>query len=77
MRRRTRKFIGACVMLSFVSIYMGAIMLIAQTDHIRHAHGLLQAVFFLLAGLCWVLPLMPLIRWMERPDRDDSAVQPS
>ncbi len=26
---------------------------------------LLQALFYLLAGLAWILPLKPLLKWME------------
>lgn len=26
---------------------------------------LLQAVFYLVAGIAWILPLKPLLRWME------------
>lgn len=73
MRRRVRKLIGTCMMLAFVCLYTGVVMLVAQTDHIRHANGVLQALFFLVTGLAWILPLMPLIRWMERPDADESA----
>ena len=72
MRRRVRKFFGAVVMLAFVSLYALIAMLVAQTDHIRAANGALQALFFFVVGLAWILPLMPLIRWMERPD--DPAV---
>ncbi|MDX7951992.1 DUF2842 domain-containing protein [Lichenihabitans sp. Uapishka_5] len=68
MRRRIRKLIGAVLMLAFVGLYAAVAMLVAQTDHIRHAPALPQALFFLVVGLAWVLPLMPLIRWMERPD---------
>ena len=68
MPRRIRKFIGAVVMLAFVAAYGAIAMIVAQTDHIRHANPVLQAIFFLVVGLSWILPLMPLIRWMERPD---------
>ncbi|PKP89034.1 MAG: DUF2842 domain-containing protein [Alphaproteobacteria bacterium HGW-Alphaproteobacteria-17] len=26
---------------------------------------LVQAVFYLIAGIVWILPLKPLLRWME------------
>ena len=29
------------------------------------AHWALQALFFLVAGTIWVLPLKPLLRWMQ------------
>lgn len=68
MPKRTRKFVGAVAMLVFVCLYGVVAMLVAQNDHIRHAHPIPQAVFFVVVGLAWILPLMPLIRWMERPD---------
>jgi hypothetical protein len=30
---------------------------------------LLQAIFYVVAGIGWVLPAMPIISWMARPDR--------
>lgn len=68
MPRRARKFVGAVVMLGFVCVYGLLAMLVAQTDHIRHAQPVLQAIFFIVVGMAWILPLMPLIKWMERPD---------
>ena len=32
------------------------------------ASKLAQAIFYVVAGLGWVLPAMPLIAWMSRPD---------
>jgi hypothetical protein len=29
-----------------------------------------QALAYLVLGVAWILPLMPLIRWMARPDPD-------
>jgi len=43
-------------------------MTIAQTPWLANS-GLLQAVFYVVAGLGWVLPAMPIISWMSRPDR--------
>lgn len=68
MPKRLRKLIGAVIMLAFVCVYGFVIMLVAQTDGVRHANPVLQAIFFLVFGLAWILPLMPLIRWMERAD---------
>ena len=27
---------------------------------------LVQAIFYLMAGIAWILPLKPLLRWMKR-----------
>ena len=41
--------------------------LIAQLPALA-ANFILQVAFYVVAGLAWVLPAMPLIRWMSRPD---------
>jgi hypothetical protein len=68
MRRRTRKFIGAIVMVGFVVIYALVVMALAQSRPIQEAPGFLRGLFYVIGGLSWVLPIMPLIRWMERED---------
>ena len=73
MRRRIRKFIGAGTMLAFVGVYAAVAMLVAQSDPIHALPGWAQAIFFAVVGLAWILPLMPLLTWMERPDPDDPA----
>lgn len=71
MRRRTRKFIGAVAMLFFVCFYALAVMALAQ-GAIQDAGKLAQAIFYVVAGIGWIIPLMPLIKWMERPDPEDA-----
>lgn len=68
MRRRVRKFIGAAVMLGFVMVYAACAMVSAETRPVREAPGVVQAIFYAIVGLAWIMPLMPLIAWMERPD---------
>lgn len=71
MRRRIRKFIGAGLMLAFVAIYAALAMLVAQAEPVQRLPGWAQAVFYAVVGLAWILPLMPLLTWMERPDPDE------
>lgn len=70
MRRRQRKFIGVVATLAFVTIYALVVMAIAQTELLKTAPELLKWVYYIVFGMGWVIPLMPLIRWMERPDAD-------
>lgn len=70
MNRRTRKFIGAITILIYVSVYALAAMAIAQ-GRLQEANKFWQGVYYLVAGMGWILPLLPLIRWMERPDKND------
>ena len=68
MPRRTRKLIGAFAMLAIVVVYALVVMALAQSPTLGEATGLLRGLFYVVAGMSWILPLMPLIRWMERRD---------
>ena len=54
-------------MLAFVAIYAPVAMALADS-RIALAPKLLQAVAYCALGILWVFPMMPLIRWMSRPD---------
>ena len=64
MTIRTRKFFGTIALLVLVVVWSLMGMTIAQTPWLA-ASGLLQAIFYVVAGL----PAMPIISWMSRPDR--------
>jgi predicted membrane channel-forming protein YqfA (hemolysin III family) len=65
MSRRIRKFIGMIVMIVFIPVYALVAMALAQ-GRITEAPTWIQTVAYILLGLIWVIPLLPLIRWMER-----------
>jgi len=66
--RRTRKFIGTLATILFVVTYALIAMALAQSRVIQDAPGYLQGLYYAVLGLAWILPVMPLIRWMERPE---------
>jgi hypothetical protein len=68
MTRRTRKLIGAAFMIAFVTVYALLAMALAQARALQEAGPLMQALGYALLGLVWVIPLFPLIKWMERSD---------
>jgi hypothetical protein len=68
MRKAQRKFVGSIVMLGFVIVYALIAMTLAQARPIQQAPGLIQALCYALLGMAWILPMLPLIKWMERPD---------
>ena len=68
MRRRLRTFIGTVAILAFVILYALVAMALAES-RIIDAPKLVQTLAYLVLGIVWIFPLMPLIRWMERPDR--------
>ena len=67
MAQRRRKFIGMLAMLAFVCLYASLAMALADS-RIAETPAAIQAILYSILGIAWVLPLMPLIRWMERPD---------
>jgi hypothetical protein len=62
---RLRKLIGAVALLALVITWALLAMALAQTV-LTSVSGLVAAIYYLVAGLGWVLPAMPLIRWMSR-----------
>ena len=67
MTIRTRKFIGTLALLLLVVVWSLLGMTAAQTPWLASSR-LLQAVFYVVAGIGWVLPAMPIVSWMARPD---------
>ncbi len=68
MQRRHRKLLGAITMIAFVLLYGPIAMALAESRILAAPHAV-QVAAYIVLGLASVLPLMPLIRWMERPDR--------
>jgi hypothetical protein len=68
MRIRARKFLGTIALLVLVVLWSLMGMTVAQTPWLANS-GLLQAIFYVVAGLGWVLPAMPIVSWMGRADR--------
>ena len=67
MTIRTRKFFGTIALLVLVVVWSLMGMAVAQMPWLANS-GLGQAVFYVVAGIGWVLPAMPIISWMARPD---------
>jgi hypothetical protein len=67
MTIRTRKFLGTIALLVLVVVWSLMGMAVAQMPWLANS-GLAQAVFYVVAGIGWVLPAIPIISWMARPD---------
>ena len=68
MPQRLRKFVGSIVLVLFISLYALTAMTVAAAK-LPGTSGWTQLVYFLVAGLLWVVPSLPLVAWMQRPDR--------
>ena len=68
MPRRLRTLLGTAFILVFVMVYALVAMSVADS-RIAEAPKLVQTLVYLLLGIVWVLPLLPLIKWMEGGSR--------
>jgi Protein of unknown function (DUF2842) len=67
MTIRTRKFLGAIALILLAAVWSLMGMAAAQMPWLASS-GRLQAIFYVVAGMGWVLPAMPIVSWMSRPD---------
>ena len=67
MTIRTRKFFGAIALVVLAATWALVGMAVAQVPWLEQS-GLLQASYYVVVGLGWVLPAMPIVSWMSRPD---------
>jgi hypothetical protein len=61
---RLRKFVGAIALFVLVTVWALLAMALAQFPVIRD-HTILSVLYYVIAGLGWILPAMPLVSWMS------------
>jgi len=67
MTIRTRKLFGAVALILVAAVWALTAMAVAQLPWLAKS-GLWQAIYYVVAGMGWVLPAMPIVSWMSRPD---------
>ena len=55
--------------LILLLIFIWSMLVISLAGHVSRWPWPLEALFYVVAGTVWVLPLKPLLRWMETGDR--------
>ena len=68
MSIRLRKFTGTVLLFVLVIVWALVAMALAQAPLI-HDNEIASVVYYVIAGLGWVLPAMPIISWMSRRDQ--------
>ena len=58
-----RKPVGTFAILALIVVWAGAVA--SFSESVGRWPVLLQAIFYLVVGIAWILPLKPLLRWME------------
>jgi hypothetical protein len=61
---RLRKFIGAVALFVLVIVWALVAMALAQVPAI-HDTTIVSVAYYVIAGLGWVLPAMPIVTWMS------------
>jgi len=74
MSIRLRKLIGAVALILLVTSWVLIAMALAQFPVIW-ANGVIETIYYVIAGLGWVLPAMPLVRWMSGRRKTDDGRQ--
>jgi membrane protein implicated in regulation of membrane protease activity len=64
-----RKPVGVLLILALIAAW--AIIMLIFTPIIVALAWPLQALFFAIFGIAWIVPLKPLLRWMERSRERD------
>ena len=58
-----RKPVGALLIIAIITVW--ALIVASAAGPIGQLHALIQAPIYLVAGIVWILPLKPLLMWME------------
>lgn len=58
-----RKPAGIGMILALIGVWSAMVASAAST--VGTWHWALQAIFYLVVGTVWILPLKPLLKWME------------
>ena len=59
----SRKLAGIALILLLIFIWAAFVATLAPT--VGHWPVLVQAAFYLIMGMVWIIPLKPLVRWMQ------------
>ncbi len=65
MNTRTRKALGCFVLLAYLAVYAAAAATVGAVVW-SHAPNWVALMYYAFAGVVWVLPLKPLLSWMNR-----------
>jgi len=67
MTPRTRKLAGTILLLILIAVYALLAMGVAVVMQVNDASKAAELIYYVVAGLLWVLPAGLIIRWMQRP----------
>jgi hypothetical protein len=66
MPLRIRKLIGTVALMALITVWALLAMVVAQAT-LPNAGAAVAALYYIVAGLGWLVFAMPLVAWMSRP----------
>ena len=58
-----RKPAGIFLILALIAVW--AVLVVSLFDYVERLPWPVHAAYFIVAGIAWIAPLKPLLRWME------------
>jgi peptidoglycan/LPS O-acetylase OafA/YrhL len=68
MQQRQRKLAGTIALLILIGVYATLALAVAVVLQVQNANKAVELIYYVVAGLLWVLPAAVLIKWMQKPD---------
>ncbi|MBN9291937.1 MAG: DUF2842 domain-containing protein [Hyphomicrobium denitrificans] len=68
MTQRQRKLLGTIALILLIAVYAVLAVGVAIVLQVQNASKLAELIYYVVAGLLWVLPAGLLISWMQKPD---------
>jgi len=68
MTSRTRKLIGAVMLLLLLAVYSILALAVAVILQVQDASKIVELAYYVIAGLLWVLPAAWIVSWMSRTE---------
>lgn len=65
INNRIKKLIGTIVIPIWLIFFIGIVAVLAEIL-LPNLNGFMVFLFYLVAGLIWVVPVLPIISWMQR-----------
>ena len=65
INNRIKKLIGTIIIPTWLIVFIGIVAIVAEIL-LPDLNGLMVFLFYLIAGLIWVVPVLPIISWMQR-----------
>lgn len=68
MTQRQRKLAGTVALLAMIIIYAFVALAVAVVLQVQNANKVVELIYYVVAGLLWVVPAAAIVSWMQRPD---------